>query len=123
MSARILLIDDDPEALLATEILLSYLGYTVETARNGREGLKLFRANPPDLVLTDIIMPDTEGIETIIEMRRLQPSARIVAMSGGGPMNKDGLLSMTVKLGASHALPKPFDDEQLAVVIEAALAG
>jgi CheY-like chemotaxis protein len=122
MSARILLIDDDPDVLLAIEILLSHLGYTVETARNGREGLKMFRANAPDLVLTDIIMPEKEGIETIIEMRRLLPNARIVAMSGGGPMNRESLLDMTLKLGASDTLAKPCDDEQLARVIERVMA-
>jgi two-component system, chemotaxis family, chemotaxis protein CheY len=122
MNARILLIEDDPDALLAIEILLSHLGYKVETARNGREGLKSFRASMPDLVLTDIIMPDMEGIETIIEMRRLRPEARIVAMSGGGPMNRESLLDMTVKLGATDSLAKPFDDDQLAQVVERSLA-
>ena len=122
MTARILLIEDDPDALLAIEILLSHLGYKVETARNGREGLKMFRANAPDLVLTDIIMPEAEGIETIIAMRQLQPDTKIVAMSGGGPMNRESLLDMTVKLGATESLAKPFDDDQLAQVIERSLA-
>jgi CheY-like chemotaxis protein len=122
MTARILLIEDDPDALLAIEILLSHLGYAVETARNGREGLKMFRANAPDLVLTDIIMPEAEGIETIIAMRQLQPDTKIVAMSGGGPMNRESLLDMTVKLGATESLAKPFDDDQLAQVIERSLA-
>lgn len=122
MNARILLIEDDPNALLAIEILLSHLGYTVETARNGREGLKKFRANAPDLVLTDIIMPEVEGIETIIAMRQLRPDAKIVAMSGGGPMNRESLLDMTVKLGATDSLAKPFDDDQLALVVARSLA-
>jgi two-component system chemotaxis response regulator CheY len=122
MTARILLIEDDPDALLAIEILLSHLGYKVETARNGREGLKMFRANAPDLVLTDIIMPEVEGIETIIAMRQLRPDTKIVAMSGGGPMNRESLLDMTVKLGATESLAKPFDDDQLAQVIERSLA-
>ncbi len=122
MNARILLIEDDPDALLAIEILLSHLGYRVETARNGREGLKKFRANAPDLVLTDIIMPEAEGIETIIAMRQLRPDAKIVAMSGGGPMNRESLLDMTVKLGATDSLAKPFDDDELARVVAHALA-
>jgi DNA-binding NtrC family response regulator len=122
MNERILVIEDDPDALLAIEILLSHLGYKVETARNGREGLKMFRANAPDLVLTDIIMPEAEGIETIIAMRRLRPDARIVTMSGGGPMNRESLLDMTVKLGATEGLAKPFDDDQLAQVVERSLA-
>ena len=122
MTARILLIEDDPDALLAIEILLSHLGYKVETARNGREGLKMFRANAPDLVLTDIIMPEVEGIETIIAMRQLRPDAKIVAMSGGGPMNRESLLDMTVKLGATDSLAKPFDDDQLAQVVARSLA-
>ena len=122
MKAHILLIEDDPDVLLAIEILLSQLGYKVETARNGREGLKKFRANAPDLVLTDIIMPEAEGIETIIAMRQLRPDAKIVAMSGGGPMNRESLLDMTVKLGATDGLAKPFDDEQLAQVVARSLA-
>jgi DNA-binding NtrC family response regulator len=123
MNARILLIEDDPDAMLAIEILLTHLGYTVETARNGREGLRMFRANAPDLVLTDIIMPEAEGIETIIAMRQFRPDAKIVAMSGGGPMNRESLLDMTVKLGATDSLAKPFDDDQLARIVERTLAG
>ena len=122
MSAHILLIDDDPDALRTTEILLSHLGYLVETARNGREGLRKFRAKTPDMVLTDIIMPDTEGIETIMELRRLQPNMKIVAMSGGGLMNKSSLLDITLRLGANQTLAKPFDAQQLAHVVERALA-
>jgi two-component system, chemotaxis family, chemotaxis protein CheY len=122
MKARILLIEDDPDARLAIEILLSHLGYKVETARNGREGLKMFCANAPDLVLTDIIMPEAEGIETIIAMRQFRPNAKIIAMSGGGPMNRESLLDMTVKLGATDSLAKPFDDDELARVVERSLA-
>ena len=122
MKAHILLIEDDPDVLHAIEILLSNLGYKVETARNGREGLKKFRANAPDLVLTDIIMPEVEGIETIIAMRQLRPDAKIVAMSGGGPMNRESLLDMTVKLGATRSLAKPFDYDELVQVIARSLA-
>ena len=117
MNAKVLLIDDDQGALRTIEILLARLGHTVRTASDGREGLKLFNADPPDLVLTDIIMPDMEGIETIIEMRRARPGAKIIAMSGGGPMTKKSLLSMALKLGADAALAKPFDGDDLADAI------
>lgn len=118
MRPRILLIDDDPSVLRTLEIILLDLGYEVQTAQDGERGLRQFRASRPDLVVTDILMPNKEGIETIIEMRRLRAEAKIIAMSGGGPINKQNLLTMAAKLGADRILPKPLDRDQFAELVE-----
>ncbi len=123
MRPTILLIDDDPGVLRTIEIILIDLGYRVRTAADGEKGLLLFRADPPDIVITDIIMPGKEGIKTMIEMRRLRPTVRIIAMSGGGPSLKFDLLAMAAKLGADRVLPKPFDGDQLATLVESLVAG
>ena len=114
---RVLLVDDDATVLQAIAIVLRNRGFEVETAENGYKALHAFVARTPDLVLTDIIMPDKEGIETIIEMRRLQPDARIIAMSGGGRGAMRDLLPIAQKLGADRVLAKPFNWEELAAVI------
>jgi DNA-binding response OmpR family regulator len=118
---RILLIDDDEAVLAMMGTLLADHSYEVENAGDGNQGFRLFAANPPDLVITDIFMPNKEGFETIREMRRPRPDARIIAMSGGGRIRKTELLRMAMSLGADYGLAKPFDAEQLVGVIKSAL--
>ena len=118
MKPRILLIDDDRAVLRALEIIFLDLGYDVQTAHDGEKGLQHFCADQPDIVVTDILMPNKEGIETIIQMRRLRADAKIIAMSGGGPMDKRPLLAMAAKLGADRVLLKPFDPEQIAELVQ-----
>ena len=119
--ARILLIDDDD---LLREILakaLTQAGHVVIEAREGREGVELFRAAPVDLVLTDIIMPDREGLETIIALRRELPRLPIIAMSGGNN-NSPFYLKLAAQLGAQRRLAKPFTPALLLRTIENVLA-
>jgi DNA-binding response OmpR family regulator len=118
LNARILVIDDDPNVLQMVEFMLVDLGYEVELAESGEKGVRLFCESAPDLVITDIIMPDREGIEIIIEMRRIRPDARIVAMSGVSP----SALGMSAKLGADLTLAKPFNRDQLGGIVQTALA-
>lgn len=109
--ASILLIDDDAllRETLATVLVSS--GHRVVQAGNGREGALLFRAARPDLVITDILMPEREGIETIIALHRERPELPILAMTG----NPHGAnyLALAARLGARATLAKPFSAEAL----------
>jgi two-component system, chemotaxis family, chemotaxis protein CheY len=110
---KILVIDDDPLVRRSLEILLRLGGYEVTTASNGLLGLALFRDTLPDLVITDIIMPEQEGLGTIMAMRKEFPAAKIIAISGGGRMGNLDLLAAARLLGADDAIAKPFDSEVL----------
>ena len=114
--ARILIIDDEELVRLTLRQMLERAGHDVEEARNGREGLDVYRQKPAELVITDIIMPEKEGIETIIELRRDYPEVRIVAISGGGRMKDMDYLRLAREFGAHCVLAKPF---QIADVLDA----
>jgi CheY-like chemotaxis protein len=119
---RVLVIDDEKPILLTVATILGDAGYEVLTAADGRAGLAIFEKTAPALVLTDIIMPEQDGLGAIAEMRRARPDVRIVAMSGGGRVGNTDFLKLATKLGANAALPKPFDDTELLAVIGALLA-
>jgi two-component system, chemotaxis family, chemotaxis protein CheY len=112
-SASILVIDDDAAVLHSLSAILEDAGFLVHTASDGVKGLAAFRAHRPTLVLTDIIMPEKEGIAVTMEIRRECPSARIIAMSGGGRIGKGDFLEIASELGADATLAKPFDGDQL----------
>jgi YesN/AraC family two-component response regulator len=82
--ANILIIDDDQQILNMLSQILKRAGYGVVEALDGKQGLKLYRENPTDLIITDIIMPEKEGLETIMELQRDFPDVKIIAISGGG---------------------------------------
>ena len=112
--ARILIIDDDDQFRAMVRTMLEKAGYNdIEEAANGNIGMKLFRQHPSDLVITDIVMPDKEGIEMIIELTRDYSRIKIIAMSGGGRIGPHGYLEMAKHLGASRALAKPFKHSDL----------
>ena len=112
--ARILIIDDDDQFRAMVRTILEKSGYNdIEEAANGSIGMKLFRQCPFDLVITDIIMPDKEGIEMITELNRDYPRIKIIAMSGGGRIGPQGYLEMAKYLGANRALAKPFKHSDL----------
>lgn len=110
---NILLIDDDDRVRRTVTLMLKELGHQVLEADSGITGLQRFKETSPDLVITDIIMPDMEGVETIVELRRLQPEVRIIAMSGGGRIKNTDFLKLASSAGAAATLSKPFDDEDL----------
>jgi len=119
--ARILIIDDDDTLRGIITKSLTHAGHTVSQASNGRKGVALFRAEPTDLVVTDLVMPEQEGIETIKILHRDFPSVPIIAMSGG----LDGsplYLELTRRLGAVCTLTKPFTLLQLRQAIEEILS-
>ena len=119
--AHILLIEDDDTLREAVSQNLARAGHTVIEAADGDQGLALFRTNQVDLVLTDLVMPGKEGIQTIIEIRREQPELPIVAMSGGLPRSGT-YLGIAGKLGARYVLAKPFTPQELLAAINQSLA-
>jgi DNA-binding response OmpR family regulator len=120
--ARILIIDDDPAMRRMVARTLAGSGHDIVEANDGEEGLNLFRANPPDLVVTDILMPKLEGIMTIMEMRRETPPVAIIAMSGNGQGYGMNYLDYAKKLGADAMLPKPFRPAELMALVDKLLS-
>ncbi len=105
---KILVIDDDNMFGDMLRNLLNDAGYHVFVAQNGVEALRHQKQNPVDLILTDIVMPEKEGIATIIEFRKKYPATKIIAMSGGGRINSVDYLEIAAKLGAQRTFAKPF---------------
>jgi len=95
--ARILIIDDEPQLLDMLGQTFEREGYDIVKASNGKEGIKLYRENPVDLIITDIIMPEKEGIETIFELRKDFPDLKIIAISGGGRIEPEEYLDIAKK--------------------------
>ena len=119
---KILVIDDDVLMRNTISKILRHSGFEVIVAEDGVRGLVSFRRDHPDLVITDIIMPETEGIEVIIEMRREQPNTKIIAVSGGGRIGNADFLGMAQSLGAAAILAKPFLPEELISRVRSCLA-
>jgi CheY-like chemotaxis protein len=113
MSRPILVIDDDAMVRMALGAVLRAAGFEVAFAEDGRKGMKLLRTLEPRLVITDIIMPEQEGIETIMAMRAARPDLKIIAISGGARIGHANVLDMASALGADEVLAKPFDPETL----------
>jgi len=111
--ARILVIDDDEQVLDMLYESLTREGYDVLKASNGEQGLKLYREEPVDLIITDLIMPEKEGIETIIELRQDVPEVKIIAISGGGRIGTKDYLNMAKIFGVQRTFTKPVAREQL----------
>lgn len=118
---RILVVDDDDQFRRMVQRTLERAGYQVEPAANGREALQRFAASPADLVLTDLVMPEKEGLETIMELRRLWKTPRIIAMSGGGRCSPDEYLDAARVLGVAATLEKPFATRDLLAAVRAVL--
>ena len=89
-----------------------------DIALNGKEGMLLFEKNKPDLVISDIIMPEKEGLETIFELRRMYPDLKIIAISGGGRIGPDGYLPGAKLLGANMVFQKPLDQKEFVNAVE-----
>ena len=107
------MIDDEPTILLMMKKMIEKEGYEVDLATNGNNGMALLSENIFDLVITDIIMPDKEGLEIIAELRKDFPAVKIIAISGGGRLNPEGYLISASLLGASKVFKKPFERKDL----------
>jgi DNA-binding response OmpR family regulator len=112
--ALVLVIDDEPEIRALLRRWLEREGLSVIEAEDGEVGIRLFREHSPEVVITDIIMPQKEGIETIMDLRREFSSAKIIAISGGGTaMTSGACLHLAARLGAARAFSKPLDMSRL----------
>ena len=118
---KILLVDDNTTLLKHQGEFLRRSGHEVITATNGKEALGLMEKDQFDLVITDLIMPEIEGIQMIREIRRNHPNLKIIAMSGGGRGDAKDYLTLARALGASQVLAKPFSGEDLLKAINSTL--
>jgi len=105
---RVLVVDDHADLRSSLKELLELLGYEVETARDGAAALALQDAKAVAIVITDIFMPGTEGMETIAKFKDRWPKVRVIAMSGGGEVAKKSYLQDALHIGADAILTKPF---------------
>lgn len=109
MSISILLIDDDDQFRAMLNEALTGEGYQVLEASDGLQALAIYASKPTDLVITDLVMPEKEGLETIAEIKRLNLGVKIIAISGGGRTgSKHNFLKLAKALGAQRTLAKPF---------------
>jgi len=120
--AHILVIDDDAAVRWIIRRAVQADGHAVTEAASGAEGLRRFAEAPAELVITDILMPDGEGIETIIALRRAHPALPILAISGGSRVTeREGVLASADLLGATEVLGKPFEIDRLRATVNALL--
>jgi CheY-like chemotaxis protein len=119
---RILIIDDDEQMRALLGDILERAGYEVMEAANGLEGMRRMRAQLADMVITDLIMPEKEGVETILELRRDFPAVPVVAMSGGGRDGVRDYLHIAARLGAVRTIAKPFTRQEILDAVSTSLA-
>jgi YesN/AraC family two-component response regulator len=107
--AKVLIIDDESAIAMMLQRLVDKAGHTSKIASNGNEGMAIFDEFLPDLLITDIVMPEKEGLEIIFELRRRNPDLKIIAISGGGRFQYEGYLNSAKHLGANLVCQKPLD--------------
>ncbi len=115
--SRILVIEDDSEVRTLLSVLLEREGHHVEVACDGIEGIHSFRTNPSDLIITDLVMPGKEGLETIVDLKREFPHLKIIAISGGGIDGQNNYLNAARLCGASLTFRKPFTNSELITAV------
>ena len=120
--AHILLIDDDDAVLTVTAEVLRQGGHTVATAPDAKTGLALHHAGQSDLIITDINMPEMDGIELIMTLRHTAPRPRVIAISGGYRFSESLLLPVAQRLGVQRAMTKPFQADVLLQAVAEVLA-
>jgi CheY-like chemotaxis protein len=113
----ILLVDDDDFLRTMLRRLLTGLGYAVQEATNGEEAMLCYKQRQPDLVITDLVMPDAEGLGFIKNLRRMSTEVKIIAMSGGVQGSMGNYLFIAQSLGADYTFEKPFETEELLSVV------
>ena len=115
--AHILIIDDEPLMRTMLRDIFERQGHSVQEAPDGRAGLALWRQNPADVVLTDIFMPEKDGIEVILEIKRSRSETKIAVMTGGGQTRQLEMVPAAMILGADRAIQKPFDRKAILALI------
>lgn len=116
---KVLIIEDDTLTRLTLCKLFSKFNYEPLEACNGFVGIKLFKSHQPDLIVTDLLMPDKEGLSTISEIRAVSKSVPIVAMTSGGTTHNMKFLSIACELGANHTLSKPLKPDEICRLLQA----
>ncbi|WP_010586826.1 response regulator [Schlesneria paludicola] len=117
----ILVIDDDIQILSCLRIVLESAGYTTDCTTNGSEALRYCQQKNYDLILCDVFMPDNNGLEVILELRRRKSRTKVIAMSGGSGVGLPNFLDAMIDFGACSTLAKPFDATKLLDAIEEVL--
>jgi signal transduction histidine kinase/CheY-like chemotaxis protein len=115
---RILVIDDDEQMRALLKQAMQWAGFEVTTAENGRKGQQAFEERPTDLIITDLIMPEQEGLETIRVIKKNHPTVKIIAISGGGRIGPEAYLPAAMELGADRVFSKPFDIKELVANVQ-----
>ncbi len=118
---RILVIDDDEQMRVLLRQVMEWSGFSVNDAENGRKGMQIQRRQPADLVITDLIMPEQEGLETISLLKKEFPEVKIVAISGGGRIGPEAYLPAARELGADLVFSKPFDVKEFVTAVRGLL--
>lgn len=121
-SAQVLLVDDDPDFRDALGKQLAHAGYLVAQSGDGDEAIEWLKLQTADLVILDIVMPNKEGLETILALRRSHPRLPVIAVSGGGRIDAHDYLHLAENLGAVAVLAKPFPFAELQKQIAQALS-
>ena len=121
MSKRILVIEDDEMIRSLLSEVLSSEGYDVSLAEDGRSGIRLFKQDPHDLVITDIVMPGQTGIEVVTEIKRKRAETKVIVITGVDKSERDKLLQISTVMGADNTLQKPLSKESLISMVEKTL--
>lgn len=121
--ARILLVEDDADFRGALERYLSKVGHDVRAVGGGQAALAALEAGPTDLIVTDLFMPEVDGLQLVNELRKSQSVVPVIAISGGGRFTKEMMLQTAKALGAAVTLQKPFDLDELGQAVERVLIG
>ena len=116
--AKILIVDDENQIRLMLRQMFEREGHVIMEAADGKEAIKMNKSNPADLIITDIIMPEMEGIRTIMELKKAKPDAKIIAVSGGGKNAPEQYLHFAKKLGADRTFTKPFNRDELVAAVK-----
>ncbi len=119
---KILIIDDEAPVRKMLKKLFEKNDYAVTEATNGRHGVELFKAHHFDLIITDLIMPEKDGLDTIGKIKELDPDVKIIAISGGGRDDPEMYLDFALEFGAVRTFAKPFDNDILLSTIKELLS-
>ncbi len=122
MIKNILLVDDEESIRTMLCAVLDNPEYTFAEASNGTEALGIMEGQSFDLIITDVIMPDCDGIELVMTIRKKLPDIKVIVMSGGGRVRADHYLNLAEKLGAARVFEKPFNTAELCETVSTLLA-